>query len=72
MLIFQGDFGQLLIEGKTNVTLKIYSNNNQKGVPSFAIKSSVNCLNTPDNLKRWGISKMNKCDLCKKRRRGVI
>ena len=67
MLTFQGDFGQLLIEEKTNVTWKSYSNNIPKGILSFAIKSSVNGLNTPDNLKRWGIRKMNKCDLCKNR-----
>ena len=66
-LAFQGDFAQLLVEEKTNVTWKSYSNNIPKGVLSFAIKSSVNGLNTPDNLKRWGIRKTNKCDLCHNR-----
>ena len=67
MLTFLGDFGQLLLEEKTNVTWKSYSNNIPKGILSFAIKSSVNGLNTPDNLKRWGNRKMNICDLCKNR-----
>ena len=35
-----------------------------KGVLSFALKSTVNGLNTPSNLKRWGIKKTNKCLLC--------
>ena len=66
-LKFQGDFAQLLIEEKTDVTWKIYKNNIPKGVLSFAIQSSVNGLNTPDNLKRWGIRKTDKCELCKNR-----
>ena len=66
-LTFQGDFAQLLIEEKTDVTWKSYKNNIPKGVLSFAIKSSVNGLNTPDNLKRWGIRKTDKCELCKNR-----
>ena len=28
------------------------------------MKASVNGLNTPDNLKRWGIRKLDKCDIC--------
>ena len=35
-----------------------------KGVLSFALKACTNGLNTPDNLKRWGKRKMDKCDLC--------
>ena len=34
------------------------------GVLSIALKVSVNGLNTPDNLKRWGKSKLDKCKLC--------
>ena len=66
-LTFQGDFAQLLIEERTNVTWKSYANNIPKGILSFAIKSSVNGLNTPDNLKRWRIRKTDKCDICKNR-----
>ena len=43
---------------------KSFANNIPKGVLSFALKASSNGLNTPDNLKRWGIRKTNKCDLC--------
>ena len=49
------------------MTWKSYANNIPKGVLSFAIKSSVNGLNTPDNLKRWGIRKTDKCEICKNR-----
>ena len=66
-LTFQGDFVQLLIEEQENVSWKSICNNIPKGVLSFALKSSTNGLNTPDNLKRWGIRKMDKCGLCKNR-----
>jgi hypothetical protein len=64
-LAFQGNFIQLLIEEKQNITWQSITNNIPKGVLSFALKSSVNGLNTPDNLKRWGIRQMDKCDICK-------
>ena len=63
-LTFQGDFLNLLIEEETNVSWKSICNNMPKGLLSFALKASTNGLNTPDNLKRWGIRKFNKCDLC--------
>ena len=63
-LAFQGDFIQLLVEEKENITWKSIINNIPRGVLSFAMKSTVNGLNTPDNLKRWGIRKTNKCDQC--------
>ena len=66
-LTFQGDFIKLLIDEKENVTWRSISNNIPKGVLSFALKACSNGLNTPDNLKRWGIRKTDKCDLCKKR-----
>ena len=66
-LTFQGDFVQLLIEEQENVSWKSICNNIPKGVLSFALKSCTNGLNTPDNLKRWGIRKMDKCCLCKNR-----
>ena len=64
-LTFQGDFINLLIEEQTNVTWQSISNRIPKGVLSFALKASVNGLNTPDNLKRWGRSNLDKCRLCK-------
>ena len=66
-LTFQGDFIKLLIDEKENVTWQSISNNIPKGVLSFALKACPNGLNTPDNLKRWGIRKTDKCDLCKGR-----
>ena len=63
-LTIQGDFLNLLIEERTNITWQSICNNIPKGVLAFALKASVNGLNTPDNLKRWGIRKMDKCQLC--------
>ena len=66
-LTFQGDFIKLLIDEKESVTWQSISNNIPKGVLSFALKACSNGLNTPDNLKRWGIRKTDKCELCKNR-----
>jgi hypothetical protein len=63
-LTFQGDFIGLLMEEKNNITWKSIINNVPRGILSFAMKSSVNGLNTPDNLKRSGIRKTDKCDQC--------
>jgi hypothetical protein len=63
-LTIQGDFLNLWIEEKANITWQRICNNIPKGVLAFALKASVNGLNTPDNLKRWGIRKMDKCQLC--------
>ena len=38
-------------------------NNIPKGSFSFALKASTNILNTPDNLRRWGKSKMDQYDI---------
>ena len=64
-LTFQGDFLKLLIDEEDNVTWQSISQNIPKGVLSFALKACSNGLNTPDNLKRWGIRKTDKCELCK-------
>ena len=66
-LTVQGDFIKLLIEEEQDVTWKSMKNNIPRGVLSFAIKACSNGLNTPDNLKRWGIRKTDKCGLCKYR-----
>lgn len=65
-MTLQGEFAiaKILIEEKTNVTWKSITNNIPKSVLSFALKASVNGLNTPDNLKRWGARKMDKCQIC--------
>ena len=36
-----------------------------KGILSFALKASTNCLSTPDNLKLWGMKQLADCALCK-------
>ena len=63
-LTLQGDFAKLLIEEQENVTWKSIVNNVPKGVLSFALRASVSGLPTPDNLKRWGIRKLDKCVIC--------
>jgi hypothetical protein len=63
-LTFQGDFIKLQIDEKENVLWKSFITNIPKGVLSFTLKACSNGLNTPDNLKRWGVKKTNKCDLC--------
>ena len=63
-LTLQGEFASLLIEEEANVTWNSITNNIPKGVLSFALKASVNGLPTPDNLKRWGAKKLDKCQLC--------
>ena len=62
-LTFQGDFFNLLIEEESNVTWQSIRNNIPKGVLSFAVKACSNGLNTPDNLKRWGQRKLEKCNI---------
>ena len=63
-LTLQGDFVKLLIKEQENVSWKSIINNIPKGVLSFALRASVNGLPTPDNLKRWGIRKLDKCVIC--------
>ena len=50
----QGDFTQLLIEEKENVTWQALIKNVPRGIMSFALNSVTNTLPSPDNLKRWG------------------
>ena len=63
-LSFQGDFIKLQINEKESTLWKSFANNIPKGVLSFTLKACSNGLNTPDNLKHWGIRKINKCELC--------
>ena len=63
-LTIQGEFASLLIEEETNITWKSTINNIPKGVLSIALKATVNGPPTPDNLKRWGAKKLDKCQLC--------
>ena len=50
----QGDFTNLLIQEKENVTWQAVIKNVPKGIMSFALNSVTNTLQSPDNLKRWG------------------
>ena len=61
---FQEDFIKLQINEKENTVWKSFANNIPKAVFSSALKACLNGLNTPDNLKRWGIRKTNKYELC--------
>ena len=63
-LVMQGDFVNLVAEEKDNVTWKSFVHNLPKGLLPFALKASTNTLNTPDNLRRWGIKKLANCSLC--------
>ena len=63
-LTLQGEFAKLLIEEEENITWKSILNNIPKGVLSFALKATVNGLPTPDNIKRWGTRKLDKCTIC--------
>ena len=63
-LTMQGDFTNLLIEEKENVTWQSVIRNVPRGIMSFALKSVTNSLATPDNLKRWGKRHVSQCPLC--------
>ena len=62
-LIMQGNFLSLLIED-TNVTWKSYLWNMPRGLVKFAVNSSLECLPTADNLKRWGKRASDLCPIC--------
>ena len=63
-LVMQGDFINLLAEEKENVTWQSMLYNLPKGILPFALKATTNTLNTPDNLRRWGLKKLANCSLC--------
>ena len=63
-LTMQGDFVNLLIQEKENVTWQSLIKNVPRGIMSFALNSVTNTLPSPDNLKRWGKRVVSKCPLC--------
>ena len=63
-LTMQGDFANILIEEKQNVTWQAVVKNVPRGIMSFALNSVTNTLPSPDNLKRWGKRVVSKCPLC--------
>ena len=63
-LVIQGDFLNLLISEQSNVTWKSFIYGVPKGVMEFAMRSSTNILATPDNLKRWGKTRNENCQMC--------
>ena len=60
----QGDFTNLLIQEKENITWQSVIKNVPRGIMSFALNSVTNTLPSPDNLKRWGKRVVSKCPLC--------
>ena len=52
VLVSQGNFLELLISEKTNVSWKSLIYGVPRGVMQFAMRSSTNTLATLDNLKR--------------------
>ena len=63
-LTMQGDFTNLLIQEKENITWQSVIKNVPRGIMSFALNSVTNTLPSPDNLKRWGKRVVSKCPLC--------
>ena len=63
-LVSQGDFLNLLISEKSNVTWKSFIYGVPKGVMEFAMRSGTNILATPDNLRRWGKTRSDNCQMC--------
>ena len=63
-LTMQGDFTNLLIQEKENVTWQAVIRNVPRVIMSFALNSVTNTLPSPDNLKRWGKRVVSKCPLC--------
>ena len=50
---------KLVMQGENaNVTWKSLTYNITKGILPFAVKASTNILHTPDNLRRWGKTKI--------------
>ena len=63
-LTMQGDFTNILIQEKENVTWQALIKNVPRGIMSFALNSVTNTLPSPDNLRRWGKRVVSKCPLC--------
>lgn len=64
-LKMQGEFLKLLKEEENCITWQSFIHQVPKGVMGFALRAVSNSLNTPDNLKRWGVKKSANCSLCK-------
>ena len=63
-LIKQGEFLQLAIDQKLDITWQSYVHNLSKGTMKFLLNASINTLPTQDNLKLWNKSFSDKCHLC--------
>ena len=63
-LVVQGDFLNLLVSEKSNVSWRSIIYGVPKGVMQFAMRASTNTLATPDNLKRWKVSRSDTCKMC--------
>ena len=62
-LVKQGSLLRLLEIEKSDLTWKSFCFNMPKNLLSFAIRSSIDCLPTPDNLSLWGKRTSDKCKL---------
>ena len=60
----QGSLLQLLELEQTDLTWKSICYNMPKGLLSFALRASIDCLPTPENLSLWGKQTNDKCKLC--------
>jgi hypothetical protein len=57
-LVMQGNFTQLLIEEKENVTWQSIARKMPRSIMAFATRLGTTSLPSPDNLKWWGKRKM--------------
>ena len=63
-LVYQGDFINLLISEKSNVTWQSIIYGVPRGVMGFAMRAATNTLATSDNLKRWKKTRSDTCKMC--------
>ena len=64
-LVHQGDLvASILQEEQEDITWKSIIFNVPKNIMAFALRAASNSLASPDNLKRWGISRLGRCNLC--------
>ena len=63
-LVVQGKFLALLAEEKSDISWRSIVYNMPKKILSFAVRASIDCLPTFNNLHRWGKKLSSKCKLC--------
>ena len=63
-LVKQGNLLKLIELENNDLTWRSIMYNLPRGVLSFAVRASIDCLPTPDNLLLWGKKTNDKCKLC--------